>query len=220
MISIRRLIISTLALLNGLSCGQDDLDIPEPKAVGACGDYYPGAGSDDTSENELKIEEGKIFPCIAFETARLAGEDTYIHIADEYLKAKHGVTGYRSIIIVVSADRCPGCAALMEEVNERAEEFEAAGTLFIGAVWCDNLDLDDCDFDIDKTEIVLESEGWPLDKWPITNDEEEHLRKEFGEVYPSVIVTRLNDMRVMLIDYGPSADTLLELVETFPAVGE
>jgi hypothetical protein len=85
--SIHVLIILTLLLLIGMSCGQDDLDIPEPRAVGACGDHYPGAGSDDTSENAFAIEEGKTFPCIAFETARLAGEDTYILMADEYLKA-------------------------------------------------------------------------------------------------------------------------------------
>lgn len=209
-----------ICLLWMAGCGQDDLEFPELTGGGACGGYYPGAEAEAADDNAdadaiYGIEEGKIFPCIAFETARLGGEDTFIHVADEYLKAKHGASDNRAIVIIVSAHNCPGCAVLMEAVNERVDDFDAAGATFIGVAWCDNLDINDCDFDIDTTELVLASEGWPTNKWPVTNDAEGHLRPEFGDAYPSAIVIRLSDMQVRLVDTAPTAEALLALVQGF-----
>ena len=103
----------------------------------------------------------------------------------------------------------------MEDVNDLVDAFDEAGTLFIGAAWCDNTDLNDCDFTLDEAELVLESEGWPVDHWPVTNDIEGHLRFGFGDAFPSAIVIRLANMKVRLVDTAPSADALLELVQSF-----
>jgi hypothetical protein len=196
------------------ACGQDDLRIPDQPQGGVCGDYYPGGGAFG-DDDVYGIEEGKTFPCIAFESVRLAGEDTFIHFADEYLRARHGDSDLESIIIITSADHCPGCAVLMEEILDIGDAFDDAGTLFVGAAWCDNLDPSNCDFTLDEAELVLESEGWPVDRWPVTNDAEGHLRPGFGDAFPSAIVIRLANMRVRRVDTAPEAGALLELVQRF-----
>ena len=208
-------IIGKVLLLAGvIGCGQQSLFIPESPTVGMCGDWYPGGAADDADAGEqYAIETGKTFPCIVFESARLARNDTYINIPDEYLKAKHGHAQTRSIVIVIGASNCPGCAVLIEEMASLSDEFEAAGALMIGAAWCNNMDVDDCDFDINEAELILRSEGWPTEKWLITNDEESHLRPNYSDVFPSVIVVKIEDMSVQAVEIAPEASTILSLVK-------
>ena len=208
--------ILVLQLFLALGCGQDRVVIPDRAEGSICGDWYPGGErAENDTMGSFGMSPGDTFPCLVFETARLAGEDTYINMGDLYLGSKHGETDTRAVVIIIGADNCPACAVLIEEITSMANAFDAAGALMIGAAWCDNIDATDCDFDLDRAETVLKYEGWLIERWLITNDQEGHLRPSFSSVYPTAIVVELKNMKVRAVENAPDAADLLALVQSF-----
>jgi hypothetical protein len=207
-----------LALLGffGLTaCNQQALVLPETAQEGACGaTYSPGREAGDTESDHYAVAEGSTFPCLVFESVRLNGEDTYLNFADLYLKAKHRLTDRTVAVIIIGAEHCPSCEVLINDLFSRRDDFDNAGVLMIGAVYCDNIDRADCDFDLDRSVEVAEVDGWPTDRWFVTNDAEGHLRPFFQESFPVAIAVRLSDMRVLRVDKTPTIDELFETVET------
>jgi hypothetical protein len=207
-----------LQLFLALACGQDDLVLPgvDAEGGGACGEWYPqgGKGEGDAGPAAFGMKPEDTFPCLVFESARLGGEDTFINVGDIYLGAKHEETGHRVLVFVIGADNCPACAALIEELSASADALDAAGALMIGAAWCNNIDVSDCDFELDRTELVLKSEGWPTERWLITNDAEGHLRSTFSDIFPTAIVVAVGTMKVKAVENAPSAEDLVALVES------
>jgi hypothetical protein len=82
----------------------------------------------------------------------------------------------------------------------------------IDATFCDNLDHTDCNFDLDRAEAVALSEGWPGERWLITNDEEGYIRPLYQDSFPTIITARLSDMKVVSVDRLPSADNLMKVL--------
>ena len=193
-------------------CGQRQLVLPEGTAGNACGPGYPALEPDGGGTYDL--ETGAVSPCLLFASAELNGEPGYIHFTDLHLKAKHGQIDATSVVIVVSAENCPSCAVFMADLSERVTDFEAAGAIMIAGVWCDNVDRDNCGFDLETAVSVAESEGWPTDRWWVTNDAEGQLKPTFSETFPSAIVVRLSDMNVVLVDRLPTVAGLFEAVST------
>jgi thiol-disulfide isomerase/thioredoxin len=188
-------------------CGQTEIEIPDSASWnGACGDWYPGG--DDTTF-KYAFEQDEILPCAVFESARLGGEDTYINVGDFYLDAKHGLSDRTSLVFVVSAENCPSCAVLMQDLIDSADEIDDEGAVMIDVTFCDNLNRTDCDFDLDRAEAVALAEGWQGDRWLITNDEEGHIRPLYQDSFPTIITARLSDMKVVSVDRLPSADDLM-----------
>ena len=215
MSSIHRFMAVLLVVVGAAGCAQESIELPDTggSGAGSCGEWYPGGGSAADAGDLYGIELGKIFPCAVFESAMLAGEPTYINIPDVYLAAKHGRSNTRSIVFVNGASNCPGCAVLVEELVALAEDFEAAGALMIGAAWCNNMDINDCDFDATTADAVLRDEGWPTERWYTTNDQEGYFRPSFSDVFPSVIVVQVSDMRVQAVEVAPDAEVVLALVQ-------
>ncbi len=210
------LFMACLPVIAGaIGCAQESIVLPDAGECGgnSCGEWYPGGGSGADAGDIFGISEGKVFPCAVFKTAMLAGEPTYINIPDVYLAAKHGGSGTRSIVFVNGASNCPGCAVLVEELAGLADDFEAAGALMIGAAWCNNMDINDCDFDAATADAVLRDEGWPTDRWYTTNDQEEYFRPSFSDVFPSVIIVQVSDMTVKAVEIAPDAEVVLSLVQ-------
>lgn len=198
-------------------CAQESIELPDVGGGGgSCGEWYPGGGNAADAGDLFAVEVGKIFPCAVFESAMLAGERTYINLPDIYLAAKHGRSDTRSIVFVNGASNCPGCAVLVEELVALAGDFEAAGALMIGAAWCNNMDINDCDFDVATADAVLRDEGWPSDRWYTTNDQEGYFRPSFSDVFPSVVVVRVSNMVVEAVEIAPDAEGVLSRVQTMP----
>ena len=199
-----------------VACGQQQLVLPESEpGEGACGPGYPTSGvDDDGGDNRYAIQEGSIAPCLLFESVELDGETTYLSFAELYLQAKHDVSDYRSAIVVVGAQNCPACEALMVSLAEMADDFDAAGALMMTAIYCDNYDRTRCDFNLDVSVLIASSEGWPTERWYVTNDAESHLKPSFSASFPVVIVVRLEDMMVLRVLKTPNADELFRLIDT------
>ncbi len=195
------------------ACGQQHLELPETTGSGAaCGEGYPLSAAD--GGDNYAIKEGAIFPCLLFESVRLDDQDTYLFFSDIYLCAKHGVDDRVAAVIVVSASNCPACARFMQELNEAADDLDAAGVLMVTALFCDNIARTDCDFTLDRSVTIATGEGWPSDRWFVTNDAEGHLKPAFSNSFPVAIVVRLTDMQVVSVDKTPSADELFDIVQT------
>jgi hypothetical protein len=198
------------AVFRLLGCGQSEMVIPDSASWnGACGEWYPG-GQDTSSSYAFSQDE--ILPCAVFESARLEGEDTYINVGDFYLDAKHGLSDRTAAVFVVGAENCPSCAVLIQDLVDRADEIDDAGAVMIDATFCDNLDHTDCNFDLDRAEAVALSEGWPGERWLITNDEEGYIRPLYQDSFPTIITARLSDMKVVSVDRLPSADNLMKVL--------
>ena len=120
----------------------------------------------------------------------------------------------RFAVIVVSAENCPACAVLMNDISRNQEAFAEARATMIAAVWCNNIDRSDCDFTIDESVAVAAEEGWPTDRWYVTNDKEGYLRPHFSDAFPTVIVVRLFDMQTVSLDPVPSIVSLLTVLDT------
>ena len=70
-----RLLAWGLALLSPVlvTCGQEDVVLPDMgggASAGECGGWYPGGGGDAGAGDEFGIEEGKILPCLVWESAQ------------------------------------------------------------------------------------------------------------------------------------------------------
>ena len=194
-------------------CGQENLVLPpSAETSGACGAWYPNGEAD--AGDVYAYEEGKTLPCDVFESARLDGTDTYISVGSLYLDAVHGVSEARSAVFVISAENCPSCGVLVQELAAEADRIEAAGAQLFDVTFCDNTDRTDCDFDLNRAVDAATAEGWLVDRWPVTNDAEGHLKNLFKDTFPTVIVARLSDIQVVSVDRVPDAGHLLELLES------
>jgi hypothetical protein len=201
---MRFAIISIIVCLLS-ACGQEEIAFPSQRAgiSGECGAYYPGSRETDTEESADTDEEspygmaqGKLFPCAVWESARLAGQDTYINIGEQYLATKHGVSDRRSVVVVVSAEGCSQCALLIRHMAERADEFDEAGALMIGMARS-VLGGAGPDFTLDEAAATLAAERWPMARWHIINDEEYYFDASFESNNPWLVVVSLADMRIV-----------------------
>ena len=193
-------------------CGQETVVLPSSETGGACGAWYPSGGAD--AGDVYGYEEGKTLPCDVFESARLDGTDLYLSMGALYLDAVHGLSDARSVVFVVSAASCPSCAVFVQELAADADGLEASGAVLIDVTFCDNTDRTDCDFDLDRAVETAAAEGWPVDRWSVTNDAEGHLKQLFRDTFPTVIVARLSDMQVLSVDRVPDAERLTTLLES------
>ncbi len=193
-----------------LGCGQSEIELPDSASWGGvCGDWYPGGGD---SASTFAFEEDETLPCAVFESARLEGEDIYLNMGDYYLDAKHQLSDRAAVVFVVSAENCPSCAVLMQDLLNRADEIDDEGAAMINVTYCDNLNRTDCAFDLDRAEAVALAEGWPGGMWPVTNDEEGYIRPLFQDAFPVMITARLKDMQVVSVDRLPTVDHLIDIL--------
>lgn len=186
-------------------CGQDEVKFPDnATAGGECGPWYPGGGEadggvDGGTEAEYAVEEGAIFPCAVWESAMLAGEETFINVGQVFLEAAHGVSDTKSIVLIISAENCSTCSTLISAMAERQGDFDGAGAFMIGMARRDLIGSpDDPDFDIDKAYEVLESEDWPVDVWHVINDAEGYVPTTYDTATPWVVIVRVSDMTVQV----------------------
>jgi hypothetical protein len=218
------LVVLAVAAVVLVGCGQDEVRFPDAGAKGgACGPWYPGdcgadAGVDGgCTEAVYAVEEGATFPCAVWESAKLNGEDIFIDIGHTYLEVKHGISTYESLVIVISAENCSSCSVLIHAIEERAEEFDAAGALMIAMARRDLLGApEDPDFDIAKAYQVIESEGWPVETWPVINDDEDYIPTSYDDLPPWLIVVSFSDMVVQVasnMTFSPDADGVDALLE-------
>lgn len=203
-------IITTSIALHG--CGQDALNLPPSNASGSCGEWYPESAT--ASEDVYGFEAEKTLPCVVFERARLGDADTFIDLNNIYLTAAYGQADVTSIAFVIGAENCSSCAVLIRDMAENADRIDAAGAVMINVTFCDNTDRTDCDFDLDKAVSTAEGEGWPGDRWWITNDENGYIKSLYRDSFPTVIVGRISDMQVISVDRVPSIETFLTLLDT------
>ena len=201
-------------LVLSAGCGQADLTLPKTDGgVGdVCGAWYPGEVA-DTSDG-FGFKEDQTLPCVVFRSARLDEEDTYINWTDMYLDAAAGRTDKHSIALVIGADNCPACAVFIRDLAENADRIDAAGAILINVTFCDNIDRTDCDFDLERAVAVATAEDWPLDRWYVTNDEDDIVSELYRDSFPTVIVARLSDMRVVSVDRVPRFEDFVNLLET------
>jgi hypothetical protein len=144
-----------------------------------------------------------------------------VSVGEEYLKAKHGMTDKRAIVIVISARDCPNCEELIGAMNTRVQDFEQAGAFAVAAAYTSSSDPS-VDLDVDNAAAVLYGlDHWPMEAWPITNDQEGYLRG-LGE-FPQLIVVRMSDMAIHTLSIGAfgsngyaNADELLDTIKSFP----
>jgi len=209
----------------GASCGQDEVEFPDTTAAGGeCGPWYPGGGEADggvdggeAAETQYAVEEGAIFPCAVWESAMLAGEETFINVGQIYLEAEHGVTGVQSIVIVIGAENCPSCSALISAMAERVADFGTAGALMIGMARRDLQGAaEDPDFELDKAYEVLEAEDWPVDDWFAINDAEDYIPLSFDTAPPWLIVVSVSDMVVRVasnVAFQPTEGGVADLLD-------
>jgi len=198
--NLKIIVFSYLITGSFTGCGQENLVFPDSGLkdnIAECGVAYPQLEHPEQDNAPCYCaEENNTFPCLVWESARQNGEDTYISASNIYLDAKHGLTNTRSIIIVVSAENCSTCTILISAIKNRAADFEAAGAFMVGMARRSLTgSTEDPDFDLDKAELVLASESWPLE-WPITNDEEGYLSRTFDTATPWVVVVDVRDMKV------------------------
>lgn len=214
-------IIATLLLLT--ACGQEDAVFPEPGTAsgGQCGAFYPGGENTDSdadtaseTESPYGMEEGKLFPCAVWESARLAGKNTYINIGEEYLAAKHGKSSRKFVVVVVSAEGCSQCALLIRQMTERTDEFDDAGALMIGMARS-VLGGDGPDLTLDEAAQTLAGERWPMDRWYVINDQEYYFNESFEANNPWVVVVSLADMKIVRLgndDFPASSQGVSDLL--------
>lgn len=209
-----------------ISCGQDEVKFPDMETKGGvCGEWYPGDyGSPDAGVDQeeyleaiFAVEEGAIFPCAVWESARLANEDMFINVGQIYLEAKHGVIESRSIVIVISAEHCPTCSVLISAMAKRVSDFEDAGALMIGMARRNLIaSPDNPDFNLEKACEVLEDEGWSKENWYCINDEEDYLPTTFDTAVPWVVVVSVKDMMVHVVSnqiYQPNEKGVQDLLD-------
>lgn len=218
----RRHLVQVHLALVFLSCGQQEVLLPENPDCSKgsnCGAWYPTAESDGGAAG---FDEGETFPCLVWESVRQNGGDTFLNVGEEYLKAKHSKSAIRSMVLILSAGGCPSCTSLIYAMQKRIADFEASGALVIGIIWRD-LSGADLDYDLDKAErILVEQEFWPAASWPLTNDEEEHLRDQFQEGFPRILVIQLPAMQVKSASttaFSPDDEgvsDLLQFLSAFP----
>ncbi len=193
------LLFVSLGCVSLVSCGQDEVEWPEDMGTsgGQCGAWYPGGGADAGADDVYGVEEGKVFPCVVWESARLNSEDTFINFGDVYLEAKHGMTDYRAIVIIISAKNCTGCTELIYSMEKQAAAFEDAGALLIGMARRDLNGLpSEPDFSLDQAEDTLRYENWKLDEWYVTNDPEHHFSEKYDTDNPWTVIISTKDMLV------------------------
>ncbi|MCP4674231.1 MAG: hypothetical protein GY854_01670 [Deltaproteobacteria bacterium] len=207
------------------ACGQEDVVLPDMGggvSAGECGAWYPGGGGDAGTGDEFGIEKDKIFPCAVWESAREGGQDTYINVGDVYLGSKHAESAAKAIVIVVSARNCPTCGTLMSAIESIGDEFDAAGAMMIAMARRDlKGNPEDPDFPISEAELVLDHEGWPVEKWFVINDAEGYLERTYDVGTPWTIVVDVKSMVVRSVsneEFSPSiagAEKLLQFVKGF-----
>jgi hypothetical protein len=190
-----------------IGCGQDDVKFPEMAGPGGvCGPWYPGGeggadtGVDGGAEAEYAIAKDAVFPCAVWESARLDGQDIYIDVNSVYLDSKHGMSDTRALIIVVSAKNCNSCITLINAIADRAAQFEEAGAYMVVLARRDQYAMNDPDLTLDQAYEVAVEDGWPVESWPVINDEEYYFSSEFDTVAPWVVVVSVKDMVVQVRD--------------------
>ena len=213
---IARLTLVAAGVFLGVAtgCGQSELKLP-PSGEGnddVCGDWYPGAAEDAGSI--YGFETGLILPCVVFKSARLGEDDTYINWGGMYLDAAYGHRDTKSVSLVVGADNCPSCALFIRDLADNAERVAAAGAELINVTFCDNIDRTDCAFDLDRAVSTATSEGWPIDRWYVTNDEDGYVSPLYRDSFPTVITARISDLQIVAVDRAPVFETFIDLLET------
>jgi hypothetical protein len=213
-------LVSMMAVAVALgACGQREAEFPDGGGGffgGVCGPGYPGGdGPDGGGGAEYAVEEGAIFPCALWESARLAGEDTFINVAQVFLEAKHGVTGHKALVIVASARNCGPCQALTDALAQRREDLEAAGAFVVGMARTDLQAPAEPYFDLDEAYETMTDEGWPVEHWPVINDAEGYLPAAFDSGTPWVVVAGLSGMAVLVASntaFSPNANGVEALI--------
>ncbi len=201
------------------ACGQREAEFPDAGGGlfgGVCGPGYPGSGEADAGvDAEYAVEQGATFPCALWESARLAGQDTFINVAQVFLEAKHGVSGHKALVVIASARNCGPCQALTSALSQGREEVEAAGAFVIGMARSDLQAPTEPYFDLDEAYETMEDEGWPVDHWPVINDAEGYLPATFDSGTPWVVLVDLAGMEVLVasnVHFSPDADGVAGLV--------
>ena len=112
--------------------------------------------------------------------------------------------------VVIDMDQAMDSMAnmLRENLPAADERLVKGGFEISSAVLEPNLILD-----MDRTELVLMAEGWPTERWLVTNDQEGHLRPTFSDIFPTAIVVEVETMRVKAVENAPNAEDLLARVE-------
>ncbi|HUT76495.1 MAG TPA: hypothetical protein VM285_02350 [Polyangia bacterium] len=205
------------------ACGQREAVFPDAGGSffgGTCGPGYPGGDAADAgADTEYAVEEGATFPCALWESARLAGGDIFINVAQVFLEAKHGVTDDKALVIVVSARNCGPCQALTDALAARRADLEAAGAFVVGMARSDLQAPTEPYFDLDEAYETMEDEGWPVEYWHVINDAEGYLPATFDSGTPWVVVADLSDMEVLAASntaFSPNAsgvEALISLVQ-------
>jgi hypothetical protein len=215
---VARVSLLAVAVLLG-ACGQREAEFPDAGGGlfgGVCGPGYPGSGETDAGADvEYAVEQGATFPCALWESARLAGQDTFINVAQLFLEAKHGVTGHTALVIVVSARNCGPCQALTDALASRREDLEAAGAFVVGMARSDLQAPTEPYFDLDEACETMEDEGWPVDHWPVINDAEGYLPAAFDSGTPWIVVADLSEMAVLAASntaFSPNAEGVEALI--------
>jgi hypothetical protein len=204
-------------------CGQDEVTFPEgTTAGGECGAWYPGGGGADAGvdggaeASPYAVEEGAIFPCAVWDSAMLAGEDTFIDIGHAYLEVEHSQADYKSLVIVISARNCSSCEELTTAIATRKDDFDSAGAFMVSMARRDLQDADAPDFSIEEAYDVVEAEGWPVESWPVTNDQEGYLPREFDSGNPWLVIVSFTDMVVRIrsnLAFYPDEDGVAEMLD-------
>jgi hypothetical protein len=203
---LARIVLLAATWVLTTSCGQEEAEFPETNAY-TCGSWYPGGGGgadggvDGGTDDPYAVEEGAIFPCdVAWDSAMLAGADTFINVSQIYLEAKHGLTDTRAIVIVVGAEHCPTCGTLMTAMSEQVPAFNATNSVMIAMARRDLQGVADApDFDMATAYDVLANEGWPVDQWYSINDEEDYIPTSVDVGPPWVIIVSVKDMVVQVM---------------------
>ncbi|MFO8071935.1 MAG: hypothetical protein R6V85_08670 [Polyangia bacterium] len=207
----------TAAVLIATGCGQRQADWPDSgaSAGGICGPWYPG-GDDAGAGGGYAVDQGATFPCAVWESARLAGEDTFFNVGQLYLETVHGQRDDKALLIAVSARNCQPCAALIEQLAARADQIEAAGAVVLGMSRTDLQAPDEPYLDLDEAYQALADEGWPVDRWIALNDAEGYLPARFDTGTPWIVVVRLDEMRVVSasnLEFPSNEDGVQQLID-------
>ncbi len=202
-----------LFLITSLGCGQSEIVLPSFNENGFCGSWYPEGDKENAEVYAFK--NNQTLPCAVFESVSLNGENTYLNLGGIYLDVVHRKSDARHLVFVISADRCPSCSVLIHKLAAAADEIENAKTIMINITFCDNINRTDCDFTIERAVTAAQGEGWPINRWYVTNDAEDNLRSMYRDSFPTVIVARISDMKVVSVDRSPNAEDLIEMLSSF-----
>lgn len=182
-----------------------------------CEDLYPKMlKADDKAVTYLP---GSIMPCGIFTPARLNEEDVEIDIGQVFFDKVYGNSKVESIMIFISAEGCSYCESLGQAISARSEEFDKLNVLMIGMA---RESFYHIDYDtIFEAEILLrEIDGWPTEKWYVTNDFEQLIPTGFTRAFPTIVIVDVPSMIIYMAGAGlvyadnTGVDQILNILKT------